>query len=103
MLRAHGGRSCSWWLCGSLVGAVLRVTATLDRTFISPSRQRNGTSPSLRSSSWEHSCSTFYLETFNFQTPRLFEPLGYAVAYEQKVYPHGIVKYIIVKNDQNPA
>jgi len=33
----------------------------------------------------------------------LFEPLGYAVAYEQKVYPHGIVKYIIVKNDQNPA
>ena len=45
----------------------------------------------------EHGCSTFYLETFSFQTPHLYELLGYTVAYEHKVYPHGIAKYVMVK------
>jgi N-acetylglutamate synthase-like GNAT family acetyltransferase len=49
----------------------------------------------------EHGCSTFYLATFNFQTPHLYGLLGYTIAYEHKVYPHGIIKYIMVKRDQN--
>jgi N-acetylglutamate synthase-like GNAT family acetyltransferase len=49
----------------------------------------------------EHGCSTFYLETFSFPTPHLYELMGYIVAYEHKVYPHGIVKYIMVKHKQN--
>jgi hypothetical protein len=48
---AHGGRRCSWRRCGSLVGPMLRITTTLGRAFISPSRHRNSTGPSLRSSS----------------------------------------------------
>lgn len=45
-----------------------------------------------------YGCTVFYLETFNFQAPGLYRSLGYEVAYEHAVYPHGIVKYIMVKN-----
>ena len=45
-----------------------------------------------------HGRESFYMETFNFQAPALYRSLGYEVAYEHKVYPHGIVKYIMVKN-----
>jgi hypothetical protein len=42
---------------------------------------------------------TFYLETFNFQAPGLYAALGYEVAYEHAVYPHGIVRYCMVGKD----
>jgi N-acetylglutamate synthase-like GNAT family acetyltransferase len=54
----------------------------------------------------KHGCSNFYLEMFSFQTPHLYELLGYTVAYEHKVYPHGIVKYVMIKyarSNQNAA
>ena len=41
-------------------------------------------------------CSVFYLETFNFQAPELYKSMGYEVTHEHAVYPHGIVKYIMV-------
>lgn len=44
-----------------------------------------------------HGCRTFHLETLSFQAPGLYRSLGYAVAYEHSVYPHGIVKYVMVK------
>ena len=37
----------------------------------------------------------------NFQTPHLYGLLGYTIAYEHKLYPQGIIKYIMVKRDQN--
>lgn len=43
-------------------------------------------------------CHTFYLETFNFQAPRFYSSLGYEVRYEHAVYPHGIVKYTMVRD-----
>jgi hypothetical protein len=49
-----------------------------------------------------HSYSIFYREMFSFQTPRLFERLGYTIIYE-KVYPHGIIKFVIFKHNQNAA
>jgi ribosomal protein S18 acetylase RimI-like enzyme len=50
-----------------------------------------------------HGCTSFYLETFNFQAPRLYESLGYRTAYEHAVYPHGIVKFVMVKALAAPA
>ena len=49
----------------------------------------------------QHGCSSFYLATFSFQAPESYRSLGYAVAHEPKVYPHGIVKVVLVK--QEPA
>jgi len=42
-------------------------------------------------------CQTFYLDTFNFQAPQFYSSLGYEVRYEHAVYPHGIVKYTMVR------
>jgi len=47
-----------------------------------------------------HACSSFYLETFSFQVPALYRSLGYTVAYEHAPYPHGIVKFVMVKHDR---
>jgi hypothetical protein len=46
-----------------------------------------------------HGCSHFYLETFSFQTPGLYRSLGYTVAFEHAVYPHAIVKFVMVKDE----
>lgn len=54
----------------------------------------------------ECGCSSFHLETFNFQAPAPYQALGYTVACEHKVYPHGIVGYVMVKHEpgnQNAA
>ena len=85
------------------MGPVLRATATLGRALISPSRLGTQLIQAFEARAREHGCSTFYLETFSFQTPRLYELPGYTVAYEHKVYPHGIVKYVMVKGDQDAA
>ena len=89
-----------------MVGSVLRTPATLGPT-LAP-RQRIGTQliRAFEARAAEHGCSSFYLETYNFQAPRLYQSLGYTVAYEHNVYPHGIVKYIMVKHvpgSQNAA
>jgi len=48
-------------------------------------------------------CSIFYLETFSFQAPELYMSMGYEIAYEHAVYPHGIVKYVMVHTVANGA
>lgn len=48
----------------------------------------------------DRDCTVFYLETFNFQAPALYRSLGYEVAYEHAVYPHGIVKYVMIRRDR---
>lgn len=42
-------------------------------------------------------CTSFYLETLSFQAPAFYQGLGYRVAFERAQYPHGIVKYHMVK------
>jgi hypothetical protein len=101
VLRAHGGWPCSWRCCGLLLGTLLRVTATLGGGFISRRGVATQLIQAFEARAREHGCSTFYLETFSFQTPHLYELLGYTVAYEHKVDPHRIVKYVMVKHNQN--
>jgi ribosomal protein S18 acetylase RimI-like enzyme len=36
-----------------------------------------------------------FLETFSFQAPHFYRVLGYEVAYEHAVYPHGIVRMLM--------
>ena len=50
-----------------------------------------------------HGCSNFYLETFSFQAPDFYRSLGYLVVHEHQVYPHGIVKHLMVKRDADCA
>jgi GNAT superfamily N-acetyltransferase len=89
--RVVGGAVGRWWgQCGKL-----------QQLWVEASYCRRGIGTQLiqafEARAREHGCSTFYLETFSFQSPRLYESLGYTVAYEHTVYPHGIVKYLMVK------
>ena len=42
-------------------------------------------------------CTSFYLETLSFQAPGFYRSLGYAAAFERPQFPHGIVKYYMLK------
>jgi GNAT superfamily N-acetyltransferase len=81
---------------GGAVGRWWSQCCELQQLWVEVSYRRRGIATqliqALEGRTGEHGCSTFYLETFSFQTPRLYELLGYTVAYEHKVYPHGIVK-----------
>jgi GNAT superfamily N-acetyltransferase len=95
--RAESGQ-----VIGGAVGRWWGPCCELQQLWVSPSHRGRGIGTQLiqafEARAQEHGCSSFYLETFSFQAPSLYQSLGYAVAYEHKVYPHGIVKYILVKH-----
>jgi len=45
----------------------------------------------------QHGCTHFYLETLSFQAPAFYARLGYRTAYLHDVYPHGVVKHLMLK------
>lgn len=51
----------------------------------------------------QRGCRIFYLETFSFQAPALYRSLGYRVVHEHRGFPHGIVKYLMQREDATPA
>lgn len=44
-----------------------------------------------------HGCTHFYLETLSFQAPGFYARLGYRSAHVLDVYPHGVVKHLMLK------
>jgi ribosomal protein S18 acetylase RimI-like enzyme len=95
--RAESGQ-----VIGGAVGRRWGKCCELQQLWVDPSHRRNGIATKLVRAFEAHArangCSSFYLETFNFQSPQLYRSLGYAIAYEHDVYPHGIVKYVMVKH-----
>ncbi len=47
-------------------------------------------------------CRVCYLETLSFQAPRFYRGLGYLVKHENTVLPHGIVKYLMMRDIAGP-
>ena len=88
---------------GGAVGRRWGRCCELQQLWVEPALRRQGIGAGLiqafEARAREHGCSIFYLETFSFQAPQLYRSLGYNVAYEHRVYPHGIVKYVMVKDD----
>ena len=78
------------------------VLCELQQLWVEPTHRRRGLGTQLVQSFETHArkrrCTSFYLETFNFQAPELYQALGYAVAFEDCVYPHGVIKYVMVKH-----
>lgn len=87
---------------GGAVGRRWGSCCELQQLWVEPSQRRQGIGAQLVRAFEEHArthgCTSFYLETFSFQAPGLYSSLGYTVAYVHKVYPHDIVKYIMVKH-----
>jgi ribosomal protein S18 acetylase RimI-like enzyme len=89
--RVVGGAVGRWWGgCAELQQLWVQepsrrrgVGSALVREFLSMARARG--------------CSSVFLETFSFQAPGLYRSLGFRVAHENDLYPHGIVRYHLVR------
>jgi GNAT superfamily N-acetyltransferase len=94
-------RTESGTVVGGAVGRRWGTCCELRQLWVEPAHRRRGLGTRLIGAFEDHArghgCSTFYLETFSFQAPRLYRALGYAVAFQLDVYPHGFVKYVMVK------
>jgi len=88
---------------GGAIGRTWGPCCELQQLWVHPEHRRRGVGTRLvrafESAAKRRGCLTFYLETFTFQAPGLYAALGYEVAYEHAVYPHGIVRYCMVRND----
>ncbi len=95
-------RPASGEVIGGVVGRTWGSCCELQQLWVSPQYRRRGLGARLIGEFEAHArargCATFYLETFSFQAPSLYRSLGYAVAYAHAVYPHGIVRYTMVKD-----
>jgi len=94
-------RADSGQVIGGAVGRWWGECCELQQLWVEPSQRRQGIARQLIQAFEAHAraqaCSVFYLETFTFQAPELYRSLGYEVAYRHDVYPHGIVKFVMVK------
>lgn len=86
---------------GGAVGRRWGSCCELQQLWVEPALRSKGVGARLvqafEARAAAHGCTSFYLETFSFQAPSLYVSLGYTVAYAYAGYPHGIVKYHMVK------
>ena len=94
-------RSAAGEVMGGAVGRRWGSCCELQQLWVRPELRRQGLGGALVRAFEDHArghgCSRFYLETFSFQAPSLYRSLGYEVTHELALYPHGIVKYLMVK------
>lgn len=94
-------RLASGEVVGGAIGRTWGPCCELQQLWVDPAFRRHGAGARLVHDFEAHAqargCETFYLETFSFQAPEFYRALGYEVRYEHAVYPHGIVKYLMVR------
>lgn len=85
---------------GGAVGRRWGPCCELQQLWVEPVLRRQGLGARLvrafEGLAREHGCTVAYLETFNFQAPSLYRSLGYVTVHEHAVYPHGIVRHLMV-------
>lgn len=100
-------RDAAGTVIGGALGRRWGACCELQQLWVDPAWRRRGLGTQLlvrfEARARTHGCRTFYLETFSFQAPTLYRALGYAVAHEHAVYPHGIVRLLMVKHDAGAA
>ncbi|CAG0994515.1 amino-acid N-acetyltransferase [Burkholderiales bacterium] len=94
--RAAGGE-----VVGGVVGRTWGAAAEIQQLWVAPAHRRRGLGARLVRAFEQHAhergCRSFHVETFSFQAPRLYESLGYRTAFALSVYPHGVVRYTMVR------
>ena len=96
-------RDASGKVIGGAVGRTWGRCCELQQLWVEPAHRGQGIGArlvrELEARGRTRGCHIFYLETFTFQAPSLYKSLGYEVTHEHAVYPHGIVKYIMVREE----
>ena len=94
-------RLASGEVVGGAVGRTWGRCCELQQLWVEAPRRRGGLGTRLvrdfEAAAQQRGCTIFYLETFTFQAPGLYRALGYEVVHEHAVYPHGIVRYLMVR------
>jgi GNAT superfamily N-acetyltransferase len=95
---AHGADGA---VLGGAIGRRWGACCELQQLWVDPAHRHQGIATQLMASfesqARVHGCTHFFLETFSFQAPAFYRALGYEVAHENAVFPHGIVKFLMVK------
>jgi ribosomal protein S18 acetylase RimI-like enzyme len=86
---------------GGAVGRTWGSCCELQQLWVEPRFRRRGIGRRLvrkfEQRAESRGCSTFYLETFNFQAPDLYRSLGYEMKLELQGFTGGVVKYTMVR------
>ena len=86
---------------GGAIGRRWGVCCELQQLWVDAAHRKQGIARQLMAAfetqAASHGCTSFYLETFNFQAPDFYRSLGYEVAHQNALFPHGISKFLMVK------
>jgi ribosomal protein S18 acetylase RimI-like enzyme len=86
---------------GGAIGRRWGPCCELQQLWVDPAHRRRGVGARLvrmfEERAASRGCRTYFLETFSFQAPAFYESLGYRRATEFRGFPHGIVRYVMVR------
>lgn len=90
---------------GSVIGGAIGRSwggcAELQQLWVDPAQRGRGLGTRLlhefEAAAAARGATTIFLETFSFQAPGLYRAQGYEVAHAHAVYPHGIVRLLMVR------
>lgn len=99
-------RDAAGAIVGGAVGRSWGLCCELQQLWVAPSLRRRGIGTRIvrafEARARARGCRIFYLETFSFQAPALYEALGYEAKLALHGFAPGIVKYTMVR-DESPA
>ena len=94
--RGPGGE-----VIGGAVGRTWGPAAEIQQLWVADAHRHQGIGARLvrafETRAAERGCRTLYLETLSFQAPQFYASLGYRVVFELAAFPHGIVKFTMLR------
>lgn len=94
-------RSANGSVIGGAVGRTWGACCELQQLWVAPAHRGQGLGAllvrRLEERAESRGCHTFYLETFSFQAPALYQSLGYEPKLAVHGFGPGIVKYVMVR------
>ena len=88
-------------IVGGAIGRTWGLCCEIQQVWVQAAYRRQGIGKrlirELHRRAEERGCRTFYLGTFSFQAPRLYQSLGYEMRLEVSGFREGISKYIMIR------
>ena len=93
-------------IVGGAVGRTWGEACELQQIWVDAAHRKSGLGSELlqrfEALGRRRGCRTFYLETFSFQAPAFYAKHGYRVAAEIRTFPHGIAKFVMMREVDAP-